>query len=193
MLMLSCLEKEGLVTCNRGASVGQVVGWRHQKIDKPMASKHEGVIYQWDTPSDSSNVRRAIPTIRRKDRIGEDRIVTTTKSFSAGVEDAWKIWCETLKYFNIDPGGISPPQESSIARAIKSLGYENTVLALEGARYEPNHEKFNPKQHLSIERILHRDAKGQSRWEKFVNLAKANREVTKIKEIDYAKIATGEI
>ena len=71
--ILSRLEKDGLVVCSREAGVGLVLGWRHQKIDKPQASKHEGKTYQWDTPSDSSNGIERSSNVPRKDRIGEDR------------------------------------------------------------------------------------------------------------------------
>lgn len=119
---------------------------------------------------------------------------TTTGNLThEDIERAYEVWSDTLRHFKIKPSAISPPQEQSLARAIKQIGIENVLLALEGARYEPSTENFNPVNYLSIERILHRDGKGQSRWEKFVNLANAHREKNKNKGIDYSKIAAGEL
>jgi hypothetical protein len=72
--MIKSLSDAGLVRVSTKSGVGQVVHWRHQKIDKPRASEWEGKQIQWDAPVDSPNDIEPSPTVRRKDRIGEDRI-----------------------------------------------------------------------------------------------------------------------
>jgi hypothetical protein len=71
--MIKSLSDAGLVRVSTKSGVGQVVHWRHQKIDKPRASEWEGKQIQWDAPVDSPNDIEPSPTVRRKDRIGEDR------------------------------------------------------------------------------------------------------------------------
>lgn len=107
----------------------------------------------------------------------------TTTTTSIGNQDlkeqikaAWVVWNKTLRQFNISGRNIASPQESSIARAITQLGFENVILALEGQRYEKPSRDFDPVAHLSVDRVLHRGAKGQSNWERFVNMALAERE-----------------
>ena len=91
------------------------------------------------------------------------------------VTEAFEIWNQTLASFNIPKSPIAMVQENSISRAIGSLGFENVCLALEGQRFEKPNDTFRPREHLSVDRALHRDAKGNSRWEKFKNMALENR------------------
>jgi hypothetical protein len=97
---------------------------------------------------------------------------------------AWDVWQETMIFFKLPKQNISPHQESSLARAIASLGIETVLLALEGQRYESGSDKFNPRDHLSIDRVLHKDSKGQQRWEKFANMARAKKQEQENKPTD---------
>ncbi len=115
----------------------------------------------------------------------------TTTNVIDEISLAWGVWCETLKSFNLKSQPISVYQQSSLARAIKSLGIETVCLALEGQRYEKATDAWNPKDHLSLDRVLHRDAKGQQRWEKFANMALAKRELQKTKLTDEELQAEG--
>jgi hypothetical protein len=87
------------------------------------------------------------------------------------ISKAWSVWNDTLEAFGIPRTNIAPPQESSIARGIKSLGIENVLLALTGARFESPGKDFRPQDHLTIDRALHKDRFGKSNWERFKNLA----------------------
>jgi hypothetical protein len=71
--LLSCLWKRGLVACSRDARLWLVVGWRHQKIDKPRAGKWNPNDIEWVTHEESLKGRDPSANVRRKDRIGEDR------------------------------------------------------------------------------------------------------------------------
>ncbi len=95
------------------------------------------------------------------------------------IEIAWEVWNDTLEFFEIPKGNIAPPQESSIARAINTLGFDTVLLALEGARFESPGKDFRPQDHLSVDRALHKDRYGKSNWERFKNLALANKGKTK--------------
>lgn len=101
---------------------------------------------------------------------------TSGNTTTVQIERAYAIWLATLERFGIPPSEIALPQENSIARAIGQIGFENVCLALEGQRYEKPNDTFDPRRHLSVDRVLHRDAKGKSRWEEFVNMAKAERQ-----------------
>lgn len=72
-LALSCLFEKGLIKTSKDAQSGLIVGWQHQKIDKPRAGKINPNDVEWLTWSDSENGRDESPTPRRKDRI-KDRI-----------------------------------------------------------------------------------------------------------------------
>ena len=87
---------------------------------------------------------------------------------------AWEVWSQTRAAFKLPPTRITPPEESS----------------LEGARYEPRTEKFDPAKHLRLDRALHRDRYGQSRWETFRDLALLERH-RESNVIDLERIATG--
>ena len=91
------------------------------------------------------------------------------------IQEAFEVWNETLSTFGVDQSPINSVQEMSLARAIRQLGFEASCLALEGQRYEDATETFTPSKHLSLDRVLHRDAKGKSRWEQFRNMALAAR------------------
>jgi hypothetical protein len=69
--LCSALHRAGLVKTSARLRVGLVVGWEHQRIDKPRPSKWEGVEIQWD---DAAQVQEPSKIVRCKDRIGEDRI-----------------------------------------------------------------------------------------------------------------------
>ena len=65
--MIDELSSNGLIKCYSvdNKEFFEVVGWQHQKIDRPQSPK-----YPAPSEDDSSNVRRTLAT----DRIGEDRI-----------------------------------------------------------------------------------------------------------------------
>ena len=73
----------------------------------------------------------------------EYKETTTTTSQSDNlrgqVREAHEVWTQTLASFGVPKTPMAPVQENSLARAIKQLGFENVVLALEGQRHEkPN-------------------------------------------------------
>lgn len=71
--MVSSLEKEGLVRCCRGASVGLVVGWEHQQIRDRRASKWNNTKIEWDDPeNDAPRSDKKVACIGR-DSKGKER------------------------------------------------------------------------------------------------------------------------
>lgn len=88
--------------------------------------------------------------------------------------EAWK---ETLRSFGV-VRNINLMEETAIARAIKQYGSEFVELALFGARFEKQTKDFNPRDHLSIGRILTRKD-GVERIDKFANLGSAQRQIVK--------------
>lgn len=81
-----------------------------------------------------------------------------------------KTWIETLAHFKIQRP-LNPTEQEQIGRAIQRWGAEFVDLSLYGARYEPCHEGFNPKDHVSLGRIFEKDKFGKYRIDKFVNWA----------------------
>lgn len=82
----------------------------------------------------------------------------------ADLEKLISTWKETLKHFGINRDtGLHYGAE--IGRAVQAFGAESVKLALIGARYEKGSEGFNPKNHISIHRVL-----DPARIEKFINL-----------------------
>jgi hypothetical protein len=62
-------------------------------------------------------------------------------------------WADTLTACGI-PRAVSDSEKLEIGRAIQRHGAEVVDLALFGARHEPPHEGFNPKQYVSLSRVL---------------------------------------
>jgi hypothetical protein len=117
-----------------------------------------------------------------------------TKSLPDEIGMAWDVWNETLDAFKITRTNIMPQQENSLARGIKQLGLDNVILALEGARFERPGKDFRPQDHLSIDRVLHRDRFGKSNVERFKNLALANKSnVNRLTEEELNDQATGRV
>lgn len=89
---------------------------------------------------------------------------------------AYRVWTDTLATFGVDLCDMNGVQENSLARAITQLGFESVCLALEGARHDKASKDYDPVKHLSIDRVLHRNAKtGVSNWERLRNLALSKR------------------
>lgn len=113
------------------------------------------------------------------------KAVSPKSSLREQIQIAYLTWCETLKHLGVASRSINPAQERSLQLGIHSLGLETVCLALEGARYEQKSERFDPRAHLSIDRVLHRDrATGKTQWEKFQNLALERRAATENKVWD---------
>ncbi|CAB4152786.1 hypothetical protein UFOVP610_28 [uncultured Caudovirales phage] len=68
------LSEVGLIQVSECSQWGLVVNWYHQKIDKPRPPKVKNESIQWFPVGHSSKGRDQSSTIRRKDRIGEEKI-----------------------------------------------------------------------------------------------------------------------
>lgn len=173
---LSLLSQHGLITESECSQWGLITNWHHQKIDKPKVPKVKLEEIRWLTKRDSTNDPRTIVDESRgvdasigKDRIGKERIYNTGGEFSE-IGKLKETWIQTLAHFGITDRKISPMEEQMIARAIQRWGVETTDQALYGARFEKATEKWNPKEHVSLSRILERDKQGNWRVDKFANL-----------------------
>jgi len=71
--ILRSLFREGLIGVSEDAQLVLVLGWKHQKIDKPRAGKINPSEIKWLTCVDSENPLDQSSSVRRKDRIGEDK------------------------------------------------------------------------------------------------------------------------
>ena len=92
------------------------------------------------------------------------------------IQTAYSVWSETLRSFGVQATAMNVRQENSLYRAIEYLGFETVCLALEGQRFEAPTKDFRPKEHLSLDRALHRNPRtGVSHWEKLMNLALGER------------------
>lgn len=91
------------------------------------------------------------------------------------IRQAWEVWCETLRSFQITPSRISPHEESLLANAMRVVKFPNVMLALEGKRYEAKFPGYDPSDNLSLVRILGPDKRGQYTWDKYRNLAQKAR------------------
>lgn len=134
-----------------------------------------------ESRAESARVRVQDPhATGRTDGTGRDERTTTTTpaaklNLPEEIKTAYGVWTETLASLDVPGSPIAPPQENSIARAIRQIGFENVCLALEGQRHEKPNDKFDPRRHLSVDRCLHRDRNGKTRWEEFKNMALAVR------------------
>lgn len=78
-------------------------------------------------------------------------------------------WGQTLTHMGTKRA-VGPTEELAITRAIQAHGAEMVDLALFGARFEKATDNFNPKDHVSIGRVLERDKFGKLKIDKFANL-----------------------
>lgn len=84
------------------------------------------------------------------------------------LQDCMKTWRGTLEHFGISRG-VSQWEETQIARAERIYGAELVELALFGARFEKKTDKFDPKDYLSLARILEKDRQGVARIDLYAN------------------------
>jgi len=141
--ILESLEKAGLVRLCRSSSVGLVVGWSHQKIDKPRSSNWKGKEIQWDIVPDSTNRRRKVATNRRKDRIGEDRIgedvpsgerlPLAPRTEEQNVGQLVALYCNLWKekYNSPRSPDIRGKAAGQIKGLVKDLGYARVEILIE--------------------------------------------------------------
>lgn len=94
------------------------------------------------------------------------------------LDEAWVAWNQTLTSFGLKPKNISPPDERTLAQAIRMLGLERVKNALVGKSFETKQGQYDPVNTLSLEYCLSRNAKtGNSNHERLENLALANSHV----------------
>lgn len=74
-------------------------------------------------------------------------------SLAAEIAYCEQVWKATLKHFGIERQ-LLEPEIFDIARAVQRHGVKTVELALLGARFEPAHEGFQPKDYVSLDRIF---------------------------------------
>ena len=110
---------------------------------------------------------------------------TTTTNLNSDILKAWGTWKETQEFLKIPAREISQPDELNLARAIKTLGIQNVLDALEGARYETASKDYDPKKFLSLDYCLHRNIKsGKSNWDRLGTLARIARDAAEGRQTD---------
>lgn len=77
-------------------------------------------------------------------------------------------WEGTLRHFGINRT-VSDWENTQIIRAALKYGEDMVELALFGARFEKKTEKFDPKDYLSLARILEKDRQGVARIDLYAN------------------------
>ena len=89
-----------------------------------------------------------------KDKDFERGVGKTLDPATASVTDqiatAWQAWADTLDLAGIKDKHMSPTDETTLASAIKRIGFARTVNALIGKRYEVKQNGYDPKSTLSI-------------------------------------------
>lgn len=94
-------------------------------------------------------------------------IVVTPDELSILIEEAGKIWLETLGAFGAGRTNLLEAEKFEIRRAVKRHGVKAVSFALEGVRYDAKpSDKFDRAKFLSLDRVL--PDKELQRW---INLA----------------------
>jgi 5-methylcytosine-specific restriction endonuclease McrA len=95
--------------------------------------------------------------------------VASTEGFAVRPEDidsCRDAWLATLRHFRAARGNLLAHEATLIVRALQRYqSVKAVVWALEGARYEPKTEKFDPAGYIQIERVL-----DPSKFTRFMNL-----------------------
>jgi hypothetical protein len=90
------------------------------------------------------------------------------------VDACAETWADTLRALGYNRP-LAPTEKLAIARGILQHGAEAMDLALYGARHEPRSRDYDPKAHVSLERILGRNKAGKSLFADFMNWGAAHR------------------
>lgn len=88
---ISELSHCGLIMVSECSQWGLITNWNHQKIDRPRLPKVKKEEIQWVTGTNSTKGIESSSNVRRKDRIGKDRIYiepASKVSFATGCDDA---------------------------------------------------------------------------------------------------------
>lgn len=85
------------------------------------------------------------------------------------IKECVKTWKESLASLNCDRP-VPPAEETAIARAIQSQGFEIVQLALYGFRFEPKKDDYDPANYAFADRVL-----VPAKIARFVSLAAKNR------------------
>lgn len=110
---------------------------------------------------------------------------TTTTGIKQNVDSAWEAWNQTLESFGVEKKKLSPSDEQTLSQAILNLGFERTLNALVGKRYEQKTTSYDPASTLSLEYCLSRNFKTKSsNHERLENLALSNK-TKKQKQTDH--------
>lgn len=112
------------------------------------------------TSSSSSSSSSSFSNSKTKE---ENFVKIETSEPIEGITEAVGVWKQTLKSFG-KLRELNPSEQTQIARAIQRYGYDYVSRALLGAKNEPKSEKYNPKDHVSLQRTL-----DPQKIEKFVN------------------------
>lgn len=83
------------------------------------------------------------------------------------IRELKEIWIESKRVLGAANLRITAQEERLIAQSVRQNGVEDTRLALLGARWEPSNEKFDPKAHVDLFRVLMPDKDGRPRIQKF--------------------------
>lgn len=127
---LRTLSEVGLIQVSECSQWVLVTNWSHQKIDRPRLPKVKAEDIQWLPVGHSTKPRESSSSIRRKDRIGSDRIgsgsdmVTAPPKAGATPSDLalnseiWKAYSEAyfMRY------GTEPVRNASVNSQIKQIG-----------------------------------------------------------------------
>jgi len=98
-----------------------------------------------------------------KDKLPRESKIT--KEFTEQITQLKAIWLETIQSFNSSVKTLPLQTDIELGRLVQINGYEQTRLALLGARFEERTENFDPSKNLNIRRFFK-----QNIFEKFVIL-----------------------
>lgn len=124
----------------------------------PLPLKEEEYIYTENSKTEEPPKENNSDVSHREPSLGED-------SKREQVNLCLEQWKDTLKHYGINILNTPLNGDVLIARSIKANGYENTRLALLGAKFEAKTENFDPASCVNIKRVFKQDL-----FDKFVNL-----------------------
>lgn len=90
------------------------------------------------------------------------------EKLSEGIEKCVQTWQATLAHFGI-ARNVSAWERTQIGRAAQNYGSEMVELALFGARFEKKTENFDPKDYVSLSRIIEKDREGRLKIDMYAN------------------------
>lgn len=152
-----------------------------------MIDEEENKTDQVSRTTSQSNMKLPRELLRdspaRPDEIRLDKNINT-RSANSEIAQCEEAWADALKKHGVGRDPL-PGERDALARAIQRYGCDSVLLALLGAKYEPDGKDFKASRFVSLKRTLAFDG-----FERFVNLGSQAKTKIAVAAADLTKLVS---